>query len=233
MNPEPKHNLISETKTLTEKSRALQEPTTISACGMELVLYPHVFDPSIFFSSCWFSTTISDYIARHQIKTFCEVGTGTGIVGLTAALNNVSLTATLCDLNPDAVNNARANVEKYTLLSRIEVVQSDVFSGLIDKTFGAIFWSLPFGYVSPETPVDIVDVQTFDPGYTMIDRYFKDAETYLNQNGTLLFGFSPEIGHWELIEQIAAKYGWKLTLVSEHTGIEKSGVTMQLYSAVK
>jgi len=92
---------------------------------------------------------------------------------------------------------------------------------------------LPFSYLSPEDSVDVVDVQTFDPGYKAIEKYFAEGERYLSQSGTLLFGFSPELGHWKLIEQIAVRYGWTLELVVEHRGIEKSEVTMQIYSAIK
>lgn len=39
----------------------------------------------------------------------------------------------LCDVNADAVENAKGNVEKHNLSARVEVLQSDVFSGLGGK----------------------------------------------------------------------------------------------------
>lgn len=227
----PKDKYVEETMSLTQPSRDMREPEVVSVCGLEITVFPEVFNPGQFFSSCWFAEEISAFLEEVSVKYFCEIGSGSGIVSLYVAQHNPAVNIVSCDINPNAVANTRANLERYGVADRTLVIESNVFSELGDRTFDAIFWALPFGYVEEGTELDNVGLQTFDAGYTAIEEYFKRGAGYLKPGGTLLFGFSPEIGHLELIEQLAGKYGWTLRLVSEEEGTEKSRIKMQVYAA--
>lgn len=229
----PKDKYIEETKSLTRASREMQESELVSVCGMEISVFPEVFNPGQFFSSCWFAEQVSHLIQETSAVEFCEVGSGTGIVSLYVAQHNPEVKILACDVNPNAVANTKVNLERYGVLNRATVLESNVFSGLGERKFNLIFWALPFGYVEKGVELDNVDLQTFDAGYTAIENYFLDGGNHLTDGGTLLFGFSPEIGHFELIEQLATKYSWSLQLVAEQDGTEKSIVKMQVYSARK
>jgi 16S rRNA G1207 methylase RsmC len=231
MEIKPKDKYIEETKSLTQASRDMQRPELVPVCGMEIEVFPEVFNPGQFFSSCWFAEEVSKFVEAVDAMDFCEVGSGTGIVSLSVAQNNPGVRIVSCDVNENAVANTSANLERYGISARATVLQSDVFSGLGEKKFDVIFWALPFGYVEKETELDNVGLQTFDAGYTGIEEYFRSGASHLNRGGTLLFGFSPEIGHLELVEQLAGKYEWSLRLVSEENGTEKSVVKMQVYAA--
>ncbi len=228
MSVNPKEKFIEETRSLTQASRDMSEPQAVSICGLELTVFPKVFNPGIFFSSCWFAKTVSNYVQKTQAHSFCEVGSGTGIVSIVVAKENESIQVTACDVNPEAVRNTEANVGQAGL--KIEVLHSDVFSK-VNNTFDVIFWALPFGYLESGAEMDLVDTQTFDPGYRAIETFFKEGASHLNPGGTLLFGFSPEIGHMELITTFADQYGWDLSLLEEEVGTEKSDVKMQVFKA--
>ncbi len=233
MEIQPKDKFIEETKSLTRASREMQGPELVSVCGVEISVFPEVFNPSQFFSSCWFAEQVSHHIQKTNAAEFCEVGSGTGIVSLYVAQHNPEVRIVACDVNPNAVANTKANLERYGVLGRTTVVESNVFSGLGERKFNLIFWALPFGYVENGMELDNVDLQTFDAGYTAIENFFSNGGSYLTDDGTLLFGFSPEIGHLELIEKLATKYDWSLQLIAEQDGTEKSIVKMQVYAATK
>lgn len=229
MQVSPKDKYVEETRSLTKLSREMEAPETVSICGLELIVFPQVFNPGVFFSSCWFAKAVSKFVQKTHAQSFCEVGSGTGIVSITIAKENEDVQITACDVNPEAVRNTQENAERTGV--QIAVSQSDVFSKISGK-FDVIFWALPFGYLESGENVDLVDTQTFDPGYRAIETFFKDGATRLNPSGTLLFGFSPEIGHMELITTFADRYGWELSLVEEEEGTEKSSVRMQIYAAL-
>jgi methylase of polypeptide subunit release factors len=231
METTPKDKYVEETRSLTKASREMQQPELISVCGMEIIVYPEVFNPGQFFSSCWFAKEVSRFLKEAHAIEFCEIGSGTGIVSLYIAQQNTDIQITSCDVNPHAVTNTRENFEKHDISSQANVLQSDVFNGLGESKFDAIFWALPFGYVEEGAELDNVDLQTFDAGYKSIEEYFRNGAEYLSSGGSLLFGFSPEIGHQELIDELALTYGWLIELIGHEDGTEKSVVKMQLYAA--
>lgn len=75
-----------------------------------LVVHPNVYAPQFFSDSLWFSNELPKIICE---KSLLEIGTGTGIIGISCALNGAKVTLT--DINSDAVKNAGDNVEKYNL----------------------------------------------------------------------------------------------------------------------
>ena len=229
MPPEPKDTFIGETRSLTEASRTLTQPKEVVICGESIVVYPRVFDPGVFFSSCWFGKMLAEHLQSIHAASFCEIGCGTGIVSLLVAKSNPALPIEAGDITKEAVTNTTENFRRHGVLAR--VIETDVFSGFENRKFDAIFWSLPFGYLAEEESLDIVDRQTFDPGYRAIRKYFAEGAQHLSKRGELLFGFSPEIGHLELIEEYARMYGWRLQCIGEHRNKEVSEVTVQLYSA--
>jgi methylase of polypeptide subunit release factors len=228
--PLKKDAYVQETRSLAAHSRAMTHKEVLPYLDKELVVYPEVFHPGIFFSSQWYAQQVAELVA--ETKSFCEIGCGTGIVTMTVALQNPNLACMALDISKAAIENTQENTAAWGLAARVEVVQSDVLSALpAEKKLDTIFWALPFGYLEPTEELDTVDQQTFDPGYASIEKFFKDGKEHLDDAGRLLFGFSEEIGTFELIEHFAKTYGYSLKLLAEHRGIEKSPVSAQIYEA--
>ncbi len=225
-----KDKFVEETKVLAGHSRRMVKNEEVIIQKRPFVVYPKVFHPGIFFSSDWFAGEISRMVFGE--KDFCEVGCGTGAVSITVALQDVRINVTAVDINEAAIKNAEGNAMTYETGRRTYFQQSDVLNGVIpNRQFDSIFWSMPFGYVEPEEEMDMVDLQTFDPGYRSIERFFKTGKAYLKKEGRLLIGFSEEIGTRELLDELAEKYGYSLKLLSKQPGMEKSPVTMQILEA--
>lgn len=227
-------DFTKNTKSLSEKSREIEEKKDVEIGGVSLVVYKDVFDPSVFFSSQQFGEILREYVKDKNIQTFCEIGTGTGLVSVFVALENPDLSLTISDVNPNAVENAKENVEKHNLSARVTVFESDVFSAFEGRRFDAIFWALPFGHLDSNESIDYVGMQTFDPGYRAIEKYFAEGDRYLNPDGELLYVFSDKLGNRKLLDEILDKNGWKSDMVSEAKGFEgEEEIVMPVFSAKK
>ncbi len=225
-----KDNIVQETKELAQAARENTEKGEAIILGRTFAVFPKVFDPRIFFSTNWFAENISKLVQGDT--HFCEIGCGTGAVTVSALLTNPELHAVAVDINPHAVDNTKDNAGHYNLQERLEVFVSDVFDTIPkDSKFDSIFWAMPFGYLEEGEEVDIVDTNTFDPGYRAIEKFFAETHLYLKSEGRLLIGFSHEIGTDELLQEICNQHGFKLKLLMTEQGTEKSPVTMQIYEA--
>lgn len=76
--------------------------------------------------------------------TILDLGCGSGVIGLTLAMELEETTVTLADVSPDALALAKENTERHELESRTTLVPSDMFSGLTEQKFDAIFGNLPY-----------------------------------------------------------------------------------------
>ena len=226
-----KKRYIEETRHLTQHSRTLTERELVEIEGKTFVVYPMVFNPGIFFSTRWFAGEIMQLISDSD--SFCEVGCGTGVISILAALKHPTLNVLSVDVNEHAVENTADNFKRFSLNKRCAVKRSDVLSTLKDdQTFDLIFWSAPFGYLNPETVVDLVDQQTFDPGYRSIELYLKQAKQHVTSRGKILLGFSEELADRPLLETLCKTHGYTVRLIAQETGIEVQKVTMQILELI-
>lgn len=225
MNIAPKNNFIEGTRSLINKSEKSFE-TTIN--GVNIKTDPEVFDPTVFFSSEWFSEKVSNLVKDDKI--LIEVGCGTGVVSITCAKDNETLVVHATDINEKAKSLTKENAELNGVGDRIFVYSGDVLDS-IPKGVKAdsIFWAMPFGYLEPEDELAGRDNQVFDPGYRAIRKFFTEAKDYLSEEGRLLVGFSVDIGHFELLESIAKENGFSLKTLVDTKGMEKESVSMEIY----
>jgi release factor glutamine methyltransferase len=228
MNITPKKQFIDSTRELMNASNEKQE---VVISGVAITTGPEVFNPAIFFSSEWFANEISKLV--HGEKTFVEVGCGTGIVSIKTVIENPEIEIYATDISPNAAELTKINATKNNVAGRIHVYSGDVFERLSPEIRAdSIFWAMPFGYLEPEEVLEGKDTQTFDPGYRAIKKFFTDSRNHLKEKGRLLIGFSTDIGHFELLEQIATKNGFNLKLLKQTKGMEKDSVSMEIYQAL-
>lgn len=227
MNIAPKNNFIEGTRSLINKSEKSTE-TTIN--GIKIKTDPEVFDPTVFFSSEWFSEKVSDLVKDDKI--LIEVGCGTGIVSIKSAKDNQTLVVYATDINEKAKDLTKENAEINGVQDRIFVYSGDVLDAIpTEVKADSIFWAMPFGYLTPEEELKGRDTQVFDPGYRAIRKFFAEAKEHLNEEGRLLVGFSVDIGHFELLEDIAKENGFTLATLVDTKGMEKESVSMEIYEA--
>ncbi|CAF3619378.1 unnamed protein product [Rotaria sp. Silwood1] len=217
------------------------ETHTIELVGHEFIIYPNVFNPTVF--------PLSDHVIKmwlhliHLIKpeSVLEIGSGAGYLAILAALNGANrVTAT--DITHDAIENIEANIEKYNLGDRMQAVYGSVFEPF-DKNnrFDVIFWDIPFCHIDkPMEELSALERTVFNPGYILFEAYLKGAHQHLTDTGRVFMAFSNMMGHPEKILELINKYDWRLEVVvnPEHVtsnieSMHDNNVDMEIYELIK
>jgi release factor glutamine methyltransferase len=121
-----------------------------------------------------------------------DVGTGSGVLAITFALESPNLQVVGSDISPLALNLARENAERQGLDHRIEWIESDLFDS-VTGSFDFLVANLPY-IPTEEIPKLAREVQ-HDPrlaldggadGLTVIRRLLRDAPTFLKKGAFLI-----------------------------------------------
>lgn len=116
--------------------------------GITAVVLPGVFHPGLFSST----TFLLDFLKTQNLegKTFLELGCGSGLISITAAMAGARVTAS--DLSLKALENTRRNAAQNNVA--INVVHSDLFDKL-HQTFDRIIVNPPYYAQQPNSDSDL------------------------------------------------------------------------------
>jgi release factor glutamine methyltransferase len=200
---------------------------------VELEVPPSVFHPGHFITSRMFASYLRSQDFRG--KRVVEVGTGSGILAISAALAGASRVLAL-DINPNAVRAARMNANANGVGAQSEARVSDLFSALAaDETFDVVISSPPS---FAGEPADMADRAWFaGPGYAHLGGLFRAARAHLNANGEMLLLLSSDtniamLKAWALEagfswQQVAEKSIWVESFVIFRLTIAHPGAGSQ------
>ncbi|WP_368397200.1 methyltransferase domain-containing protein [Streptomyces sclerotialus] len=142
--------------------------------------------------------------------SFLEVGCGTGLIAVCAALHGHDRVVAT-DINADAVRNTELNIARHGVADRVRAVHSDLFTALpAGERFDTIFWSsnyvlAPAGYHYRHDH----ERAYVDPGYTTHRRFLQEAPGWTTPGGRALLHFSSR-GDLDRLRCIAAETGTDL-----------------------
>ncbi|WP_367042017.1 class I SAM-dependent methyltransferase [Streptomyces sp. Je 1-332] len=145
--------------------------------------------------------------------SFLEVGTGSGVIAVLAALAGSERVVAL-DISPSAVRNAELNAARHHVAGRVRALHSDLFDGLgTHERFDTIFWSsnyvlAPAGYEYGS----LHERGYVDAGYRTHRRFLAQAPGHLTPGGRALLHFSSR-GDLAALHAIAAECGRALRTV--------------------
>jgi methylase of polypeptide subunit release factors len=199
-------NQVEISRTILAKSLEEKEPYEVSVCSRNYLVYPGVFSPKYFRSTNIFSSNIP----FRREENFLEIGCGTGITSVEAALYGAKIVVAT-DISSLAVENTKLNARRFAVNRTIDTRQGDIFSSIsCYEKFDTIYWNLPFIYVNKEFKFSIPEEKwIFDPGYYLAERFFKESYSHILPHGRLLIGFA-NFGNETLIKDIASNHGWVL-----------------------
>ena len=102
----------------------------------------HIPRPATEFITKHYVNSINGY--KHKIVV-AEIGVGSGVISISAALEcpNISRIYAI-DLYKEALEVASINVAAYKLQSKVELLQGDLFTPILDKNVDLIIANLPF-----------------------------------------------------------------------------------------
>jgi ribosomal protein L3 glutamine methyltransferase len=133
-----------------------------------------------------------------EIKHALDLCTGSGCLAILAALAFPNAGVDAVDLSKDALDVATRNVADYGLTDRVELIESDLFAALDDRTYDVILSNPP--YVNAESVAALPLEYQAEPalalgsgedGLDATRQILAAAKAHLNPGGLLVV----EIGH--------------------------------------
>ncbi|MEV7419306.1 50S ribosomal protein L11 methyltransferase [Streptomyces sp. NPDC089919] len=149
-----------------------------------------------------------------QKGSFLEIGCGTGVVAVTAAMLGCDRVVA-ADINPEAVRNTALNARRHQVEDRLRAVHSNVFDDLDpQERFDVVYWHSNF-VLGPEdlTYESVHDQAYVDAGYRSHTRYLAGATDRLAPGGRALLHFSDR-GDIPRLHELAHRLGRELHMVA-------------------
>ena len=149
-------------------------------------------------------------------KVLIDVGTGSGCLGITAALERTNISVILSDISKDALRIAEKNADEYH--ARVKIQQQSLLNGQLEPV-DYIFANLPYvdknWEVSPELQYEPkIALFTEGGGLKLILELIQQAPRCLTPNGQLFIEADPT--QHERIIQAAAKQNFKLATIQRY-----------------
>lgn len=149
-------------------------------------------------------------------KVLIDVGTGSGCLGITAALERINISVILSDISKDALRIAEKNADEHH--ARVKIQQQSLLNGQLEPV-DYIFANLPYvdkdWEVSPELQYEPkIALFTEDGGLKLILELIRQAPRCLTPNGQLFIEADPT-QHKRII-QAAARQNFKLAAIQRY-----------------
>jgi len=137
------------------------------------------------------------------IRNCIDIGTGSGCIPVSLAVNAPCLGLTATDISPAAIAVAHANAEKHGVADRIEFHSSDLFetAALEGRRFDLLAANLPY---IPSWTLRQLEVYDHEPtlaldggpdGLALIRRLLQTAPPHIAAGGVLLLEIEASLGN--------------------------------------
>jgi release factor glutamine methyltransferase len=151
-----------------------------------------------------------------------DMGTGSGVNAILAASASTDVVAV--DINPYAIEAARANAARNGVAHRIDVRHSDVYQA-VDGRFDLIIFDPPFRWFAPR---DELENASADENYGAMTRFFRGARAHLTDRGRMLIFFGTSGDHDYLMSLIDAEGFTREVLAQD--GLDRDGLRVDYYT---
>lgn len=220
--------LTATAKLISQNRRAGTHRVNI--LSREFLASSQVFSPRFFADTEIFA----HHLPVSPGEEWLEIGCGIGAIGIFAALRGAKRVV-LTDINRKAVQIAHENVRRHQVQDTIiEVRHGDLFRPIRDdEEFDTIFCNVPFGLVTKNHRLSILERAVFDPNYRFLRRFVAIGPRYLKPSGYLAIGFSTTLGKFGLLQRFCRMASLRLLLIYREKSKKIYPVNFELYEARK
>lgn len=199
------------------QSRARSEQTE-SYLGLTVTIPPEVMP--ITPTSHLLGRAVLDHVAPGD--RVLDVGTGSGVNAILAATRGAEVVAV--DINPRALEAARANAARNGVADRVEVRRSDVFEA-VPGSFDLVVFDPPFRWFRPR---DVLEAATTDADYRALAAFFAGAREHLAAGGRMLvfFGTSGDLDH---LRHLMRAHGFTAQVITSDR-LTRDGWTVEYFT---
>lgn len=141
----------------------------------------------------WIQKDFSPFIKKEKVKRILDIGTGSACIAIACAIQFPDAVVDASDIDKNALEVAKINIEKYDLSNRINLILSDGFQH-IEKRYDVIITNPP--YVDPIEKIDLPQEYFHEPhevalfagdnGMAIVDHIMDNAGHHLTEDGILL-----------------------------------------------
>jgi release factor glutamine methyltransferase len=173
---------------------------------------------------------ILDEFKKKERLSILDIGCGSGIIGISLAVNLLSASIFCTDISEDAINLAKENAEKHDVISTITFLKHNILSQQIDfiQEADAIVSNPP--YVSKNDFGSLQkEIRNFEPRYAVTDEsdgytFFRTISSkvakILKTGGKLFFEVSE--GHSSMVKKILSQNGFvEITIIKDYQNIDR------------
>jgi release factor glutamine methyltransferase len=116
----------------------LRKERSYSYKNIRVTVKPGVFHPGLFYSTKFLLSYLADKDLKE--KRFLELGCGTGLISIFAAMQNALVTAS--DISRSAIENCKINAKENNV--HLTIQHSDLFENIARQTFDYIVINPPY-----------------------------------------------------------------------------------------
>lgn len=144
----------------------------------------------------------SPWVESDNVHNILDMCTGSGCIAISCAITFPHANVDAVDINPDALEVARINVERFAVEDQVRLIESDLFSQLGDEKYDIIVTNPP--YVRSEEYKHLPSEFKHEPklaleagvdGLNQVSQILEQSEHYLSPTGILVVevGFLQEL----------------------------------------
>lgn len=165
---------------------------------------------------------------RESPPRILDMGTGSGVIGLSLLHAIPGSTAVLADVSPEALELAKENAERTGMdLARCTFVESDLFSALGGERFDLVAANLPYiaadeiGTLSPEVQRDPrLALEGGAAGTEVIERFLRDLPDHGRAGG--IAGLETGSGQTVRLAEVMRNFGLReVRALNDYSGHDR------------
>ncbi len=223
----PGSDLPLRTQELLGGVESHTQPYQVQVCNKPYIVMPNVFSPKYFVNTEFYATLMAEVIRNQPDYTMLEIGSGTGIVSVEAALAGAEF-VTAVDINSQAVVNTLMNANLHGVQNKLDSFESDTYAQVSSSNYHVIFYNTPFCYT--DNQLQILEMSVADKGYQSVREYILHADRYLAPDGILFLGISYALSNFQLIANYLTQAGftWAEVANTDQLGITSGPVYFSL-----